>query len=175
MRVIAETSRLVVAEDGPNVLVIDRGSGPMQILVFVLLVVAAVFGGFGLATLVMTASGTDSGVPAATSAALLGVGVLAGAGVVLSARSSRRRRRAPLDSFPPAAVFDRSRRIFIDADGHTVAPLDQVRIERRMQIGSSSPKLVALTPFGEWVLLRGNPFGGSIGNLDEVLTDVLRS
>lgn len=175
MRVIAETTRFVVAEDGPNVLVVDRGSGPAQVLVFVLLVVSLVFGGFGLATLLMTSTGAPSGVPVAVSAALLGIGVLAGLGVAYGIRSQRRSRRAPLESFRPAAVFDRSRRILIDADGHTVAPLDQVRIERRMQIGSSSPHIVVLTPVGERVLMRGNPFGGSTGNLDEVLTDVLRS
>ncbi|MDA2891098.1 hypothetical protein PDG61_09255 [Mycolicibacterium sp. BiH015] len=169
MRVIAETGRFVVAEDGPNVVVIDRGGGRIQILVFVLLVLALVFGGFGLATLVMTAAGIASGVPAEISAALFGVGVLAAAGMVYGARSLRRRRLAPLESYRPVAVFDRSRRTFIDADGRSVARLDEVGIQRRMQLGSSSPKLVVLAPSGEWVLLRANPFGGSIGNLDEVL------
>ena len=173
MRVIAETGRFVVAEDGPNVVVIDRGGGPMQILVFVLLVIALVFGGFGLATLVMTASSISSGVPAAISAALLGIGVLAAVGMAYGARSQRRRRRAPLQNYPPVAVFDRAQRTFIDAHGRSVARLDQVRIERRMQIGSSSPKLVVLTPAGERVLLRGNPFGGSIGKLDDALRHAL--
>ncbi|WP_234788817.1 hypothetical protein [Mycolicibacterium iranicum] len=173
MRVIAETGRLVVAEDGPNVVVIDRGNGPTQILVFVLLVITLVFGGFGLATLVMTVVGTPSGVPAAISAALFGVGGVAAVGMAYGARSQRRRRLAPLQSYRPVAVFDRSQRTFIDAEGRSVARLDEVRVERRMQIGSSSPKLVVITPAGEWVLMRGNPFGGSIGNLDEVLKHVL--
>ena len=55
-----------------------------------------------------------------------------------------------------------------------IVPLDQVRFARRMQIGSSSPKLVALTPGGTKVLKRGNPFDGGIGNVDEVLTAVVR-
>jgi hypothetical protein len=173
MRVIAETGRFVVAEHGSNVVVIDRGGGPTHTLVFVLLVIALVFGGFGLTTLVMTAAGIPSGVPAAISAALLGVSVLAAVGMAYGARSLRRRRLAPLQSYPPVAVFDRTLRTFIDADGRNVARLDQVRIERRMQIGSSSTKLVVLTPAGEWVLMRGNPFGGSIGNLDEALRRAL--
>ena len=49
-----------------------------------------------------------------------------------------------------------------------IAPLDQVRFERRVQLTSSSPKLVALTPRGTHVLERGNPFGGGIGILDQV-------
>ena len=48
--------------------------------------------------------------------------------------------------------------------------LDQVRFARKLQIGSSSPKLVALTPGGTQVLKRGNPFDGGVGNVDEVLT-----
>jgi hypothetical protein len=53
--------------------------------------------------------------------------------------------------------------------------LDQVRFARKFQIGSSSPKLVALTPGGAKVLKRGNPFDGGIGNVDEVLTAAVRS
>jgi hypothetical protein len=51
-----------------------------------------------------------------------------------------------------------------------VVSLDQVRFARRLQIGSSSPQLVAMTPGGKKVLKRGNPFDGGIGNVDEVLT-----
>jgi len=39
-----------------------------------------------------------------------------------------------------------------------------------MQLGSSSPKLVAQTPGGTYVLLRGNPLTGGLGDLDAVLT-----
>jgi hypothetical protein len=37
------------------------------------------------------------------------------------------------------AVFNRAERVFTDADGSVIAPLDEVRFERRMQVGSSSP------------------------------------
>jgi hypothetical protein len=64
--------------------------------------------------------------------------------------------------------------VYVDGDGELVAPLDEVRFERRMQATSSSSKLVAVTPFGTRVLVRGNLFGGGVGNLDEVLTAALR-
>jgi hypothetical protein len=51
--------------------------------------------------------------------------------------------------------------------------LDQVRFARKLQVGSSSPKLVAVTPGGTKVLRRGNPFDGGVGNVDEVLTAVV--
>jgi hypothetical protein len=39
-----------------------------------------------------------------------------------------------------------------------------------MQLGSSSPKLVAVLPRSIRVLKRGNPFDGGIGDVDQVLT-----
>ncbi|ANE83037.1 hypothetical protein A7U43_18085 [Mycobacterium adipatum] len=72
-------------------------------------------------------------------------------------------------------MLDRQRRIFLDGAGQIVAPLEHVRFERRMQMTSSSPKLVAVTPAGIRVLKRGNPFGGGIGDMDAVLsTAILR-
>jgi hypothetical protein len=47
-----------------------------------------------------------------------------------------------------------------------------VRFARKLQIGSSSPKLVALTPGGTKILKRGNPFDGGVGNVDELLSAV---
>jgi hypothetical protein len=66
-------------------------------------------------------------------------------------------------------VIDRKLGLF-SYRGGALIQLDQVRFARRLQIGSSSPKLVAITPGGTRVLKRGNPFDGGIGNVDEVLT-----
>jgi hypothetical protein len=46
---------------------------------------------------------------------------------------------------------------------------------RRLQIGSSSLRLVAVTAGGTHVLKRGNPFDGGVGNVGELLTAVVRS
>ena len=54
--------------------------------------------------------------------------------------------------------------------------LDSIRdVERRLQIGSSSPRLVAVTPAGVRVIKRGNPFDGGIGRIDELLNTVART
>ena len=172
-RIIADAGRLVVAEHGPNVLVIDRGNGPSEITAFVLAIVALVCGGFGLVSTILAATGSTAATSVVIGAILLALGVLAGFGVFAAVRSLRRARRAPLSTIAPVAVFDRSRRLYLDGNGGVVAPLDQVRFERRMQIGSSSPKLVATTPAGTRVLMRGNPFAGSVGNIDEILTAVV--
>ncbi|MGK2868842.1 MAG: hypothetical protein ACSLFA_19780 [Mycobacterium sp.] len=164
MQILAEQGGLVIAEDGPNVLVIDRGNGPAEILAFVLLVLTVVVGGFGAVALAL------GGVPPAFAAMYLAVGIAFGIGLFVAVRALRRQRRAPLTTFAPVAVFDRQRRAYLNGAGQLVAPLDQVRFERRMQVTSSSSKLVAVTPGGSYVLKRGNPFGGGIGSLDEVLT-----
>ena len=57
--------------------------------------------------------------------------------------------------------------------GGAVMSLDQVRFARKFQIGTSSPKLVAVTPAGTKVLKRGNAFDGGVGNVDEVLAAVV--
>jgi hypothetical protein len=171
--ILAEKGGLVIAERGREIVVIDRGTGPMQILTFVLAIITLVFGLFGLVA-VFTATAGDMGPQSgAVSAVILAIGILAGVAMAFSARSIRNRRLRPVTAFRPVAIFDRARRIYRDGTGEPVAPLDQVRFERRMQLTSSSAKLVAVTASGEHVLKRGNPFGGSIGNLDRILTEAV--
>jgi hypothetical protein len=86
-------------------------------------------------------------------------------------RKIRHRRAQPLHECRPVAVIDRKLGLF-SYGGGAVVPLDQVRFARKFQIGSSSPKLVAVTPGGTKVLKRGNPFDGGVGNVDELLTVV---
>lgn len=159
--ILADTGGLVVADDGRRVLVIDRGTGPLTIVAFVLGVVALTVGGFGAVALFALSTGLG--------AAFLAVGVVAAAGAAFAVRTLRRRRARPLHECRPVAVIDRKLGLFSYAGG-AVVQLDQVRFQRRMQLGSSSPKLVAMMPGGTRVLKRGNPFDGGIGNVDEILT-----
>lgn len=167
-RTIADTGGLVVTDDGRRVLVFDRCTGALTVLAFVLGVFTLVVGGFGLVTLV---TGTPS---RALGAAFLAVGLAVGAVTFFVVRKFRRRRNRPLHECRPVAVIDRKLGLF-SYGGGAVVPLDQVRFARRFQIGSSSPKLVALTPGGTKVLKRGNPFDGGVGNVDEILTAVVHS
>jgi hypothetical protein len=165
-RTLVDTGGLVVADDGRHVLVIDRGTGRLIVLAFVHGVVALIAGGFGLVTIVV-----DDGLPTALSVAFLAAGLLVALEAVLTYRRVTRLRTRPLQECRPVAVLDRQLGLF-SGGGGTLIPLDQVRFARVLQIGSSSPKLVALTPSGTRVLKRGNPFDGGIGNADEVLNDV---
>jgi hypothetical protein len=166
-RILADTGGLVVTDDGRRVNVIDRATGGLAILAFVLGIIALVVGGFGAVAFV-------TGAPSrALGALFLVAGLAAGAVLTLVVRKIMHRRTQPLGSCRSVAVLDRKLGLFTVAGGELLA-LDQVRFERRMQIGSSSPKLVATTPSGTKVLKRGNPFDGGIGNTHDVLNDVVR-
>lgn len=171
--VIAEQGGLVVAECGPDVLVLDRGNGAAQIASFVLMVITLVFGGFGTVSVVSAAVGAMAPQYGIVGTVMLAVGVATGVAMYLTVRGIRRRRRRPLSSFTPVAVLDRAHGVYRAGTGQILAPLDQVRFERRMQITSSSSALVAVTPVGTHVLKRGNPFGGGIGTLDQVLNALM--
>ncbi|MFG1935130.1 hypothetical protein ACGFK1_31465 [Mycobacterium sp. NPDC048908] len=164
---LADTGGLVVTDDGRRVLVFDRCTGALTVFTFVLAVLAVVVGGFGIVTLV-------SGVPStALGAAFVVVALGIAATTYAVVRKIRGRRSQPLHQCRPVAVIDRKLGLF-SYGGGAVVSLDQVRFARRMQIGSSSPKLVALTAGGTHVLKRGNPFDGGIGNIDEVLAAAVR-
>jgi hypothetical protein len=164
---LADTGGLVVTDDGRRVLVFDRGTGALTIVAFVLGVLTLVVGGFGAVALA-------AGDPSRTVGAIfLAVGLVFAAVTFVVVRKIRRRRSQPLKECRPVAVIDRKLGLFSCGGGAVVA-LDQVRFARRLQIGSSSPKLVAITPGGTKVLKRGNPFDGGIGNVDEVLRAVVQ-
>lgn len=168
--IVREVGGLVIAEDGPLVLVVDRGNGPPAILAFVAGVVALVFGGFGAVALAAVATGHGAGLPVWICAALLTVGLVAAAISVAVVRRIRTSRTIPVSQYRPVAVFDRAAGVYRDADGRILAALTEVTFHRRMQMGSSSPKLVANTPTGTHTLVRGNPFTGGLGDLASVLT-----
>jgi hypothetical protein len=165
---LADTGGLVVTDDGRRVLVFDRRTGALTVMVFVLGVLAVVVGGFGVVAVV---TGTP---PRAVGVTFVVVGLVLAAGAYAAFRKFRRRRSQPLHECRPVAVIDRKLGIF-SYGGGAIVPLDQVRFARKLQIGSSSPKLVAVTPGGTRVLKRGNPFDGGIGNVDEVLTAAVLS
>jgi len=166
-RILADTGGLVVTDDGRRVNVIDRATGGLATVAFVLGIITLVVGGFGAVTVI-------TGVPSrALGVIFLAAGVAVAVLVALVVRTFRRRRTQPLSSCRSVAVLDRKLNLFTVAGG-ALLQLDQIRFERRFQVGSSSPKLVAIAPNGVHVLKRGNPFDGSIGDVDEILTGVVR-
>lgn len=165
-RTLVDTGGLVVTDDGRRVLVFDRCTGALTVLALVLGVLTVVVAGFGAVALAV-------GVPArALGAVFVLVGLVIAAATYAVVRKIRHRRHQPLHKCRPVAVIDRKLGLF-SYRGGAVVSLDQVRFARKLQIGSSSPKLVAVTPGGTKVLKRGNPFDGGVGNVDEVLSAVV--
>jgi hypothetical protein len=169
--IVAEIGGLAIAEQGPLVLVVDRRTGPWATVAFVLGVVALVFGGFGAVALSLS-GGQKNPLPWWLCAIFMVAGVCCAAAVIGIVARIRGARTKPLTEYSPVAIFDRANRVFVEANV-VVAPLDQTRFQRRTQMTSSSPMLVAVTPGGTRILKRGNPFNGGIGNLDEVLTTLV--
>lgn len=167
VKVLVDTGGLVVTDDGRRVNVFDRCTGALATLAFVVGILTLVIGGFGIVALV-------AGTPSRTLGAIfVAVGLVFAAVLFVTVRKIRQRRRQPLHGCRSVAVIDRKLGLF-SYGGGAIVPLDQVQFARRMQIGSSSPKLVALTPGGVKVLKRGNPFDGGVGNADEVLSAIVR-
>lgn len=164
-RVLADTGGLVVTDDGRRVLVVDRCTGALSVMAFVLGLLTVVVGGFGVVALVIGAPSRALG------AMFLAAGLVLAGLTFFVVRKIRRRRRQPLHECRSVAVLDRKLGLF-SYRGGALVQLDQVRFARKLQIGSSSPKLVALTPGGAKTLKSGNPFDGGIGNVDELLTAV---
>lgn len=165
-QILADTGGLLVTDDGRRVLVIDRCTGALTTIAFVLGVLTLVVGGFGVVALVASTPST------AVGWVFLGAGLLAAVATVLLVRKIRARRSQALSLCRPVAVIDRKLGLF-SYRGGALVQLDQVQFARKLQMGSSSPKLVAVTPGGTLVLKRGNPFDGGIGNVDKILTSTV--
>jgi len=166
-RILLDTGGLIVTDDGRRVNVIDRATGDLSTLAFALGVIALVVGGFGAVAL---ATGAPSH---ALGGIFLVAGMALAATVAFVVRQIKRRRTQPVGSCRSVAVLDRKLGVFTVAGG-SLLPLNQVSFARRIQLGSSSPKLVAITPNATYVLKRGNPFDGSIGKVDEILNDIVQ-
>lgn len=158
-QLLLDTGGLAVTREGDRVIVFDRRTGGLSVTMFVLALLAVIL--------------VVNGVIVALSATLVGlalvlVGLCAAAAAVMAWRTFRQRRALPLHSCRTVAVLDGKRGLF-SAAGGALQQLDRVKFERRFQLASSSPKLVAVAPSGTVTLKRGNPFDGGVGKADEVL------
>ncbi|MGZ6780392.1 MAG: hypothetical protein ACXVGO_15530, partial [Mycobacterium sp.] len=89
-QILADTGGLLVTDDGRRVLVIDRCTGALTTIAFVLGVLTLVVGGFGVVALFASAPS------AAVGWAFLGAGLLAAAATVFVVRTIRARRNQAL-------------------------------------------------------------------------------
>lgn len=165
--VLVDTGGLVVTDDGRKVVLLDRRTGGLSNLIVALVVLTLSLLVLGLWGLL----GETLGAP--LSWALLGLGVLAILATYKGVLVYRTRRAAPLPERRTAAVLDRKLNLF-SYSGGAITALDQVSFERRAQLRSTATKLVALTPGGTKVLVRGYRLDGGVGHTDELLNAIAR-
>lgn len=169
-RILAEQGAYVIAEQGPQVLLIHRGRAPTEMTVLVLTMATLICGGFGVVSLFYELTGAMSPRSLLIGAVLLIVGVAAFRSMLAAGEALRRVRMTPISAYTPIAVFDREHRLYRDGAGEIVARLDEVRVERHPGVLTSS--VVAVTPYGTRVLMSANVFGG-LGLLDRALDDAI--
>jgi hypothetical protein len=81
----------------------------------------------------------------------------------------KRRHDTPFEKLTVVARFALEEGTLQSADGVVLAPLSQVQLQRKMQLTSSAPVLVARWPAGSVDLVRGNPFAGGIEEIERAL------
>ena len=107
----------------------------------------------------------------AVAGALLLVGVAGGA-VLRAVLLSRRRAKAkPLDVQAAIIVIDLEARQLLEGDGRPLSGLDQVSVDKSMQLTSSARALTIVWPGGRRVVYRGDALlpSGSINAPSEIL------
>jgi hypothetical protein len=159
MPALARCNGVVLVEDGEVVRVVDQGGGWLGTAVFVSVLVAALLGAAGIAI--------------ATRALATGAGMLAGSAAIGAIAvvlvRSRRRRRATPDGGDLLVAFDFGTHRLLGPGGETIAPLDQVRIARTWQAGSSSKALAVVSGSAKIVIARGTPFGDEVDRVEQAL------
>lgn len=165
-RVVAESSGIAVVQQDGTLWVVDRKTGWVSTAIFVTGLNAGIglLGGFSLLFTV----GWAGLFP-------MLFGVVGVAGLLAILRWKRSREAAPLESLTVLCAVDPSRRAITDASGQPIASFDQVELKRAFQVTSSSPALELHHPGGKILLVRGNPFGGGIEDVEEVLKKQLSS
>ena len=162
-RALYSSSGIVLIEDGPLVVVADRRLvGPAVAAFVVGMVWVITLGG-------LTAAAATGDLPVPWPVTILVPSVVLLPLLALLVRALRAASRRPLQELRVSAVFDRAAGVLSDPTGRPIAPLTHVRVGRRIQVGSSSPALVARMPDRTMVLARPSPFTGGMGDLDRVL------
>ena len=159
MSVVARCNGVILVEEDKVVRVVDQGGGWLGTAVFVtgLLTAILLAAGIAIAASVMLVVGLG----------MIGGGLVVGALTVMLFRM-RKQKLASIDGHVMLA-FDFGSRSVLNKEGQRVAPLDQVRLTRTFQMGSSS-KALALVIAGEKVVIaRGNPFGDGIEGVEHAL------
>ena len=162
-RTLARCGSDVLVEDGERWIFGRQPGTGGGTLVFVLGLLAVIVTINGVVQTVLGSAGAGVGV----GLVMLAVGLLfVWATVAIVRRRNRLRASAPVE---PVLVLDFPTSTLRTGDDRELAPLAEVEFVARMQLASSASALHCRWPGGSRVVLRGNPFGGSIGPAEDAL------
>lgn len=78
-------------------------------------------------------------------------------------------RAIPPHELKHIAIIDLANNTLLDEQQNILTPLNQAWLTRKMQITSSSPELLIQWNGGSISIVKGNPFSGSIGPIEQTL------
>ena len=170
--VLASASGVAVIERGPWLYVVDRRTGGLYTVVFVL---CLMFPAFMIGGVVLgLAAGSELFVLAGVLVVFAAACAL---GIWRAIRTIRVRGARPLAQSTLLVSFDRQGGVLCNGAGQPVASLAGIALQRKMQITSSSPALHLFwggAAAGEICLVKGNPFRGGVGPIEDALRHGLR-
>lgn len=164
MKMLGTGSGYELVQDGERWLLVDRQIRGLVIAVFVIGLLTFIVGINGLVQLGLAAAGRGGLLVAGL--VMLGVAGLVGTVLWMVVKKLRAAKQKPIEELPTIAVFDFSSGQLLTGDDQRIAPLEEVEVRRRLQLGSSSPALVAYYGPHSYQLAKGNPFLGGIAGLE---------
>jgi hypothetical protein len=155
VHVLADNGRYVLAEAGPRLYFFER-----RILPSWTVYVSGLLACIGLANVVIQVIVGNL----AAAGAIAVVTALSAAALRAALLRRRRARATALAATDAHLQVDLEGRVLLDGGGQVLAPLDQARVEKPMQLTSSARALAVVWPGGRRVVYRGDPLSlnGSI-------------
>jgi hypothetical protein len=159
MTVIARCNETALVEDGARVGVVQQEGSWLNTTFFVVVLLESfvLVGGVALVTVEVVAG-----------VVLLVIGSLGAWAAGVLWKRKRALANSPAQG-APSLVFDFQAHVLRDGSGTVLAPLQSVRIYRASQMTSSSRALCVSWASGSVLIARGNPFGDSVGAMEDAL------
>ena len=164
MKSVAESSGTVVFEREGKFYIAQRPARWLSTALFV----------FGLLTFVFLINGIlqlfvfEAGLQTA-GIILFAVGTVFLFFFILLLRFRKKIRVQSPDGLPFLCILDFNSGNLLDASEKVLSPLSSVTVKRKMQIGSSSPKLILSWDKKSITIVKGNPFSGGVSAIETFL------
>lgn len=112
---------------------------------------------------------TQPAIPQSLGLMLMALGVLF-AFICWKVNAYRKKMNAkPVSELECICIIDIGANLLLDGKQNMLAPLDQVKLNRKMQLTSSSSKLVLQWNKNSLTVVEGNPFSGGIADIEKAL------